>query len=316
MFKNGICEKTVKFGKSKTSNERLLDVLHLELPDVEAVMSAYKDKGKNKEQPSVFGKFHEKTKLILSSSEEFGLLKPAKQRKFSKPGLKNKGVSNGKFIYSKKSLQDFAAHAGYVHNGDYDDEFVNFKDNDRNLADGRLFPGIILKKRPKLSIVKDREEWKIRQSYEAEAYKITDIEAFISGIREMYGEENPLHPVIESLIRNHIINNQYILPTMAGIAGLHAEVQALNNLLTLEDEREGKAVGSRKIGEYMRDMLQSSIFTQRLTTKQAGDDFAACHNCSGILSSPVNVITGKVQSAGSNFSSTLSRYKKSQESPI
>lgn len=310
MFKNDIREKAVTSGKSKTSNEGLLDALHLELPDVKAVMSAYK------KQTPEFGDFNRKTQLILNASQEFGQLKPAKQRKFSKPGLKKEGVSDGNFIYSKKSLQDFAAHAGYVHNGDYDDEFVNFKDNDRNLANGRLFPGINLIKRPKLSIVKDKEAWKMQQSDEAEAYKVTDIEAFISGIREMYGEENPLHPVIESLIRNHIINNHYVLPTMAGIAGLHAEVQALNNLLTLEDEREGKAVGSRKIGEYMRDMLQSSIFTQRLTTKQAGDDFAACHNCSGILSSPVNVITGKVESSGSNFSSTLSRYKKSQESPM
>ncbi|MBS9438175.1 hypothetical protein EAE91_13725 [Photorhabdus noenieputensis] len=312
MFKNDIREKAVKFGKSKTSDEGLLDALHLELPDVKAVMSAYK------RQLPEFGDFNRKTQLILNSSEEFGKLKFAKQRKFSKPGLKNGGVSGGNFIYSKKSLQDFAAHAGYEHNGDYGDEFVNFKDNNRNLADGRLFPGIRLIKRPKLSIVKNEEKWKMQRSDEAEAYKITDIDSFIAGIREMYGKENPLHPVMESLIRNHIINNHYILPTMAGIAGLHAEVQALNNLLTLEDERAGKAIaiGSRKIGEYMRDMLKSSIFTQRLTTRQAGDDFAACHNCSGILSSPVNVITGKVGSAGSNFSSTLDRFKTSQESPI
>ncbi|WP_338015619.1 YwqJ-related putative deaminase [Photorhabdus bodei] len=157
----------------------------------------------------------------------------------------------------------------------------------------------------------------MQQSDEAEAYKIIDIESFISGIRDMYGRVNtPLHPVIESLIRNHIINNDRILPTMAGIAGLHAEVQALNNLLILEDKKVGKIIGSRKISEYIRDMLKSSIFTQRLTTKQAGDNFAACHNCSGILSSPVNVVTGKVTSAGSDFSSTLSRYKTPQESPI
>ncbi|TNH43082.1 hypothetical protein EP164_13160 [Photorhabdus luminescens subsp. sonorensis] len=310
MFKNDIREKAVKFGKSKTSNQGLLDALHLELPDVKTVMSAYK------RQLPEFDDFNRKTQLILNASKEFGQLKPAKQRRFSKPGLKEGGVSGGNFIYSKKSLQDFAAHAGYAHNGHYGDEFVNLKDNNRNLADERLFPGISLIKRPKLSIVKDQEQWNMRQSDEAEAYKITDIEAFISGIRDMYSEANPLHPVIESLIRNHIINNHYVLPTMAGIAGLHAEVQALNNLLTLEDNRAGKAVGSRKIGEYMRDILKSSIFTQRLTTKQAGDDFAACHNCSGILSSPVNVITGKVESAGSNFSSTLSRYKTSQESPI
>ncbi|MEK9499085.1 YwqJ-related putative deaminase [Photorhabdus sp. P32] len=310
MFKNDIRERAVKFGKSKNSDEGLFDALHLELPNIKSVMSAYK-----KQLPE-FDDFSRKTQLILDSSNAFGKLKFAEQGKFSQLGLKEGGVSGGSFIYSKKSLQDFAAHAGYVHDGHYGDEFVNLKDNNRNLADERLFPGISLIKRPKVSIVKDKGKWEIQQSDVAEAYKITDIEAFIAGIREMYGKANPLHPVIESLIRNHLINNHYILPTMAGIAGLHAEVQALNNLLIVEDRRAGKAVGSRKIGEYMRDMLKSSIFTQRLTTKQAGDDFAACHNCSGILSSPVNVITGKVESAGSNFSSTLSRYKTSQESPI
>ncbi|WP_176692949.1 hypothetical protein [Photorhabdus luminescens] len=59
-----------------------------------------------------------------------------------------------------------------------------------------------------------------------------------------------------------------------------------------------------------------NLNTQRLTTKQAGDDFAACHNCSGILSTPANVITGKVASSGSNFVLTLAQYKASQESPI
>ncbi|ERT10746.1 hypothetical protein [Photorhabdus temperata] len=70
---------------------------------------------------------------------------------------------------------------------------------------------------------------------------------------------NPLHPITESLIKEHMINNAGVLPTMAGI-------------------------------------------TQRLTTRQTGSDFAACHNCSGILSAPVNVVTGKVESAGSHFS--------------
>ncbi|OCQ52990.1 hypothetical protein Ppb6_01883 [Photorhabdus australis subsp. thailandensis] len=88
-----------------------------------------------------------------------------------------------------------------------------------------------------------------------------------------------------------------ILPTMAGIAGLHAEVQALNNLFISGDRGTEK----RENWKYIRNMLESTIFTQRLTAGQAGKDFAACHNCSGILSSPVNVITGKVESAGGNF---------------
>ncbi|WP_387464335.1 YwqJ-related putative deaminase [Photorhabdus sp. RM323S] len=310
MFKNDVYEKTVKSGKGKTPDGMLLDALYLEIPNARAVMSAYKKKTPN------LPDFNEKTQLILSSSKKFGQLKPAKQRAFSESGLKADGVSDGKFIYSKNALSNFAAHAGYEHNGHYEDEFVNFKDNDRNLAEGKLFPGINLIRRPLIEKNKETNEWEIKQ-IEVGAYKVSDIDSFILGISNMYREAGTsLHSITESLIRNHVINNDYVLPMMAGIAGLHAEVQALNRLFILEDERAGKAIGGRKIGEYMRDMLKSSIFTQRLTTKQAGDDFAACHNCSGILSAPANVITGKVESAGSNFSSTLSRYKKSQESPI
>ncbi|ERT12152.1 hypothetical protein LGZ99_00960 [Photorhabdus temperata] len=310
MFKNDVYDKTVKSGKGKTSDGMLLDALYLDIPNAKSVMSAYK-----KKTPKL-PDFNKKTKLILNSSKRFGQLKPAKQRAFSEPGLKANGVSDGKFIYSKNSLSNFAAHAGYEHNGHYEDEFVNFKDNDRNLAEGKLFPGVNLIRRPLIEKNKETNEWEIKQ-IEVDAYKVSDIDSFILGIKNMYSEAGTsLHPITESLIRNHIINNDYILPTMAGIAGLHAEVQALNHLLILEDKRAGKTIGSRKIGEYMRDMLKSSVFTQRLTTKQAGDDFAACHNCSGILSAPANVITGKVESAGSNFSSTLSRYNRSQESPI
>ncbi|OCQ52480.1 hypothetical protein Ppb6_02216 [Photorhabdus australis subsp. thailandensis] len=293
MFKYDTSEKMAKFGKGKTSDGMLLDTLYLEIPDEKAVMSAYKSQILDE-----LRNFSEKTHSFFSGK---------------KP------------LYSKKYLANLAAHAGYVHVtdynsiGNYKDGFVNFKDNSRNLAEGKLFPGIRLIKRPKLSIVRDKEteRWKKQESDEADAYEITDIESFISGVRDMYSRANvDLHPVIESLIRNHIVNNDHVLPTMAGIAGLHAEVQALNNLLILADGRAGKIVGGRKIEEYMQDMLKSFIFTQRLTTKQAGNDFAACHNCSGILSVPANVITGKVASAGSNFSLILSRYKNSQESPI
>ncbi|MBS9442584.1 YwqJ-related putative deaminase [Photorhabdus heterorhabditis] len=308
MFQNRIRnEKTTQSDKGKTL-DRMTDSLCLEIPNVEAVMLAYRKlTGKYKA-------FSDKTKLILDSSEKFGKLKYAKQCKFIMPGLNENGVYNGSFIYSKKSLQDFSAHAGYEHNGHYKDEFVNFKDNKGNLAKGKLFPGISLIERRKLSIVKNKEgKWEYKEIDEAEVYEVTDIEKFISGVRGMYRQGNTfLHAETEVLIRKHIINNENILPTMAGIAGLHAEVQALNNLFILGD----KGTEKREKWKYIRDMLESSIFTQRLTTVNAGKDFAACHNCSGILSSPVNVITGKVESAGGDFSSTLSRYNMLQESPI
>ncbi|OCA54347.1 YwqJ-related putative deaminase [Photorhabdus namnaonensis] len=313
MFKNDVCKKIRESRENKTSDETLLDALHLDIPDSQAVMSAYQNK-----TPKL-SDFSAKTQLILNSSRQFGQQRSAtKQRNFSVPGLKENGAPGGSFIYSKKSLDNFAAHAGYVHNDNYDDEFVNFKDNDRNLAEGKLFPGIKLFKHHKELIKKNGQgQTEIQPTDEPIAYIITDSKSFISGIKDMYEKAgSPLHPITEALIKEHMINNAGVLPTMAGIAGMHAEVQALNHLLTSNDKKQEKAIGSRKIGEYMRDMLESSIFTHRLTTRQAGDDFAACHNCSGILSAPVNVVTGKVESAGSNFSSTISKNYETKESPV
>ncbi|NHB91771.1 YwqJ-related putative deaminase [Photorhabdus cinerea] len=289
-------KKITQSGKGKTL-DRMIDSFYLEIPNVEAVTLAYQKLNDK------YKKFDDKTKLILSSSNEFSPLPEKKRKGFSKSGLKNNGVLDGSFIYTKNALKNFAAHAGYENNGHYEDEFVNFKDNKKNLAKGKLFPGISLIERRKLSRVKNKDgEWEpTKEIDEAEAYKVTDIEKFISGVKGMYRQGNTfLHAETEALIRKHIANNENILPTMAGIAGLHAEVQALNNLFISGD----KGTEKREKWKYIRDMLESSIFTQRLTTGQAGKDFSACHNCSGILSSPVNVITGKVESAGGNFSST------------
>ncbi|WP_387468333.1 YwqJ-related putative deaminase [Photorhabdus sp. RM323S] len=353
-------EKTIKRTRSrdKNSNMTILDTLHLELPDKKAIVST--DKNLKKDLYSTI--FTEKTREI---------------------------INNNDVNYLKKT----AAHAGYEigdikeSNYKYKDGFVNLKDNNKNLADGKLFPGIELIKRPTMSISmkkieenkeaeknkevkkknkkgekkgqkkedkktmienyiknnkkisdmqelnklfinntlmeKEKEEeeekkWKIllRFTNEANCYEINNIEDFISGIKDMYTEaKKTLHPITESLIRDHLTKNENILPTMAGIAGLHAEVLSLNDLFISCDENNNRSA-SNNIKDYMKDILKSSIFTQRLTTEQAGDAFAACHNCSGILSSPINVITGKVTSAGSNFSLTLSRYETSQESPI
>ncbi|OCA54293.1 YwqJ-related putative deaminase [Photorhabdus namnaonensis] len=353
-------EKTIKktHSRDKNSNETSLDSLYLELPDKKAIILAYQNPKKN--LYSI--RFDDKTKEI---------------------------INNNDVNYLKNS----AAHAGYVHgnikepNSKYKDGFVNLKDNNKNLADGRLFPGIELIKRPTISISmkkieenkevkkkkieenkeikkkkkkgqkkedkktmienyinnnkeisdiqelnklfinntlmekekeKEEKKWKIllRFTNEANCYEINNIEDFISGIKDMYTEaKQTLHPMTESRIRRHITKNENRLPTMAGIAGLHAEVQALNDLFISCDENNNRSA-SNNIKDYRKDILKSSIFTQRLTTEQAGDAFAACHNCSGILSSPINVTTGKVTSAGSNFSLTLSRYETSQESPI
>ncbi len=94
-----------------------------------------------------------------------------------------------------------------------------------------------------------------------------------------------LHSWVERRIKAHIKENNNVLPKMAGIAGLHAEVQALNYIVTQLSER----------GENISINLNSTyIFTQRLVGDE-NQDFPACHNCSGILSGMENVMTGRVE---------------------
>ncbi|MGJ0623513.1 RHS repeat-associated core domain-containing protein [Xenorhabdus bovienii] len=275
----------------------ILDVLHIDQPDTAKVAAAYQ-----RQLSSTMTTFQNKTDLILTESQ-----KTAKEKS---PGMKQ---------FSKNSLQNFAAHAGYFHNDSYQDLYVNFKDKNQNLAPGKLFPGVELLPQKTIAITKPEGGWKnalsikIAREFEdstAKKYRVKfkvkdekkDISEFITGVKDMYKQgKQVLHPMIQRLIKEHVEHNDYVLPTMAGIAGLHAEVQALNKIFIESDEVSGQAADPLNPARYARAMLQSSIFTKRLTTDKAGQDFPACHNCSGIIRSPANVITGMVESAGSNF---------------
>ncbi|REF25899.1 YwqJ-like deaminase [Xenorhabdus cabanillasii] len=221
---------------------------------------------------------------------------------------------------SKKALQNFAAHAGYLRDKDgkeYKDRFVNFKDNNRNLAPGKLFPGVKLIPQKTIEVNRPIGPWRNKLAYDIEdifrnnmanEYRVTNTPAFIKGLQDMYEKNGQtLHPMTQRLVEEHIAHNGDILPTMAGIAGLHAEVQALNQIFITADQNE-----PLNPARYDKAMLQSSIFTKRLTTANAGKDFPACHNCSGIIKSPANVITGMVDSAGSNFSKQIAKRYRSQ----
>ncbi|CDH31385.1 YwqJ-related putative deaminase [Xenorhabdus bovienii] len=267
----------------------ILDVLHIDQPDTAKVAVAYQ-----RELSSTMTAFQNKTDLILTESQ--------KTPKAKSPGMQK---------YTKNALKDFAAHAGYMHNGSYQDEFVNFKDKNQNLAPRKLFPGVELLPEKTIAITKPEGGWKnalsnkIAREFEdstAKKYKVKDIGEFITGVENMYKQNKQvLHPMTQRLTKEHIEHNDYFLPTMASIAGLHAEVQALNKIFIESDEVSGQAADPLNPARYARAMLQSSIFTKRLTTDKAGQDFPACHNCSGIIRSPANVITGMVESAGSNF---------------
>ncbi|EDX3144028.1 hypothetical protein B6N85_000125 [Salmonella enterica subsp. diarizonae serovar 61:l,v:1,5,7] len=67
-------------------------------------------------------------------------------------------------------------------------------------------------------------------------YHVENVDIFISEIKKLYAASgSELHEVVERRIRNHLASNNNILPRMAGIAGLHAEVQALNHIISMTD---------------------------------------------------------------------------------
>ncbi|MDE9564554.1 hypothetical protein KKI93_10885 [Xenorhabdus bovienii] len=151
----------------------ILDVLHIDQPDTAKVAVAYQ-----RELSSTMTAFQNKTDLILTESQ--------KTPKAKSPGMQK---------YTKNALKDFAAHAGYVHNGSYQDEFVNFKDKNQNLAPRKLFPGVELLPQKTIEINRPAGCWQSKRSYDIEdefrnnmanEYQVQDTSKFISGLKSMY----------------------------------------------------------------------------------------------------------------------------------
>ncbi|MEN1835979.1 RHS repeat-associated core domain-containing protein [Pseudomonas lijiangensis] len=124
---------------------------------------------------------------------------------------------------------------------------------------------------------------------EDEHYRISDMEAYMDAVKTAYSSgEQPLHPFMETQIRQHVEESNFMIPSKAGIPGMHAEVQALNRLL---NERAPTGQNVHKV------LAESYLFTKRLTGNKdmPGSDFPACFNCSGIIPPFVHVITGRVE---------------------
>ncbi|WP_342228318.1 YwqJ-related putative deaminase [Rickettsiella endosymbiont of Rhagonycha lignosa] len=129
-------------------------------------------------------------------------------------------------------------------------------------------------------------------------YLIVNLDAFLNAVDEKYKKygEAGLHPIIRSRITHHLKKNNYTIPRSAGIPGLHAEIVALNDQLWQHhDHFPSVAKKIKNTSLFFRTMNNTIIMTKRLyKTKggREGDDFKACFNCSGILTFPVNILTG------------------------
>ncbi|KND55384.1 putative insecticidal toxin complex [Candidatus Paraburkholderia kirkii] len=231
------------------------------------------------------GKFTSETKNILYEAE----INQEVLRNIN-PKEREKRSRNMRFTNSK--LKNYAAHAGFVNLLQKDAPVFKhgFLNLSGSLSTKNTFPGVeLISDKVKVGFEEyDPSKLKVAKRWRPEIslgyYRISDVEKFIYEVGAQYersGEK--LHPVVESRIREHIVKNKNILPKMAGIAGLHAEVQALNYILSASDIEGGTA----------SKLHSSYIFTQRLVGDK-NSDFPACHNCSGIISGLENVMTGRV----------------------
>jgi RHS repeat-associated protein len=111
--------------------------------------------------------------------------------------------------------------------------------------------------------------------------RITDVDAYIGEVRRLYAEAgNELNPIIEQRIRAQIANNPALDPTR-GLPGLHAEVQAANDVLNQAGE------------DAALDAVD--VATSKITPMEGqGGAFPACENCSGILDSS-HIVTGSAE---------------------
>ena len=124
-------------------------------------------------------------------------------------------------------------------------------------------------------------------------HRINDVDDYIDFIEAKYeAAGNELHPRIEAQIRRHIEdvqnNHDGRFAFFDGLPGLHAEVQAANDLL---NQLEARGVDVNSL-----DMREVHIATAKLgssnQTDAQGGAFHACTNCTGILNNDMTVVTG------------------------
>jgi insecticidal toxin complex protein TccC len=90
------------------------------------------------------------------------------------------------------------------------------------------------------------------------------------------------------LIMNHVRAHSEF-PIRAGVAGLHADVQTINdiaNKLPLDDKGKFDSIGFRNA------LSDTVVFVHKLTKPGLNQAFPACGNCTGIIPDTVTVATG------------------------
>ena len=218
-------------------------------------------------------------------------------------------VKSSPDFISSNMLKAYSAHAAVsaADGESYASGYVNLPGS---LSPKSLFPGVALiepQQSPALIGISVKPTSAIGQRALREitttplaSYKVTDITKFMAGVGAAYDSAGQvLHELVWRNIKTYIEENDYILPQSAGIAGLHAEVQAFNSWAWQQASEMGAfndgGPKERMNTATFRAMMTANIFTKRVngnTLGGFGDDFPACANCTGILARPINVMTG------------------------
>ncbi|HBE18664.1 MAG TPA: hypothetical protein DEG17_02850 [Cyanobacteria bacterium UBA11149] len=180
---------------------------------------------------------------------------------------------------AKKSLKEKAATARASWEDIISEAFQNLKatkDNAPGTYTSEKFPGFELKER--------------RLESSETIMTISDPDIFMGNIKRIYKDSgNPLHPKMEEKIRKWISEAGREFSTKAQIPGLHAEVQAVNNLLNRLDE------AGVEITDEILARIQVAVYRVAPGSPEIkqGDHFPACKNCKNILKG-FNILTGEV----------------------
>ncbi|WP_080436538.1 filamentous hemagglutinin N-terminal domain-containing protein [Burkholderia ubonensis] len=125
----------------------------------------------------------------------------------------------------------------------------------------------------------------VKMSEDGATFVITDQSVFMTAVKGAYRDAGQtLNSQTAQQIQGYI-SSHASFPTMAGVPGLHAEVQSLNYIYNSVPN------------PALINLADVNIATIKLgRTSLAGNQggaFMACKNCSGIIPSKVNVVTGR-----------------------
>ena len=118
----------------------------------------------------------------------------------------------------------------------------------------------------------------VRPEAGGDLFYVEDVEKYMAAMAKAYEEAGSvLHAETKLAIRARI-GNRAKLPTLDGLPGAHAEVRAQNWFYN-------------KAGTAANEKMTAA--TYKLKGIGVGEQFVACSNCSRIIPSAVNVVTGR-----------------------